>query len=82
MLHFFINIYRQHYLFYISITFVYTAKGKQVTQYMSLFKACYLHMDRTTRAGVHSQKKAAGPLTTNAGGEGKTGRFPISVNDF
>jgi len=39
-------------------------------------------MDRTTRAGVHSQKKATGPQTTKAGGEGKTGRFPISVNDF
>ena len=38
MLHFFINIYRQHYLFYILITFVYAAKGKQVTQYMSLLK--------------------------------------------
>ena len=39
VIHYIIDIYRQYYSFYISVTFVYTAKGKQVTQYMSIFKA-------------------------------------------
>ena len=34
-----IDILRQYYSFYMSITFVYTAKGKQVTQYMSLIQS-------------------------------------------
>ena len=56
---------RQYYSFYLSITSVFTAKGK-TGQNPVTYK-----MNRTTRAGVHSQRKATGPQLPKPGEKAK-----------